>query len=81
MRGFVVVGFALTMMGCGDRPTRVDLHSYAQPHLARVRHLALDLEVWFGQRQLVGNNDGVHHPVSGQAGHQILQSNFVQSDV
>ncbi len=55
MRGFLVVVLALAMIGCGDRPTRVDLHSYAQPDLARVRHLALDLEVWFGQRQLVGS--------------------------
>ena len=49
----------LTLMGCGElphfTPTRADIHSYAQPDLARVRHLALDLEVLFGERQLVGS--------------------------
>jgi leukotriene-A4 hydrolase len=48
-----------TLIGCTQmpqlRPTRADLHSYAQPGLARVHHLALDLEVLFGQRQLVGS--------------------------
>ena len=55
MRRIVPIIIAVTLVGCHQTPRRVDLHSYAQPELARVRHLALDLQVIFGLRQLVGS--------------------------
>ncbi len=55
MRYLVLFTLALVLTGCGQLPRRVDVHSYAQPEMARVRHLKLDLEVLFGERQLVGS--------------------------
>lgn len=55
MRRLILVLASLTLAGCSRLPSRVDIHSYAQPELARVRHLALDLDVLFGQRQLAGS--------------------------
>ncbi len=55
MRRLILVLVSLTLASCNRLPTRADIHSYAQPELARVRHLALDLEVLFGQRQLAGS--------------------------
>jgi len=54
MRAVVPVLALIALAGCQKTPTRVDIHSYAQPDLARVRHLELDLEVLFGERQLAG---------------------------
>ena len=55
MRRIVLIIVAMSLVGCHPLPRRVDIHSYAQPELARVRHLELDLEVIFGLRQLVGS--------------------------
>ncbi|MBY0507875.1 MAG: M1 family metallopeptidase [Bryobacteraceae bacterium] len=55
MRVLVVIIGLFTLAGCRPPLTRTDIHSYAQPELARVRHIELDLDVLFGQRQLAGS--------------------------
>lgn len=55
MRRVILAIASLSLINCHQLPSRVDIHSYAQPELARVRHLALDLDVLFGQRQLAGS--------------------------
>ncbi len=55
MRLLIALGAIVLMTGCQQMPTRLDVHSYAQPDLARVHHVALDLDVLFGERQLVGS--------------------------
>jgi aminopeptidase N len=52
--------FALAAAGCGRArvepadPAARDLHSYARPEQARVRHVDLDLDVLFAGKTLSG---------------------------